>query len=403
MRFIRSHSTVFRALALVLAGWSCHDSSGPAAGGVRERWYQPQPGVGSARPAVSGNVVYFGTSDGQIIARDVGTGIQRWATTVGADPVGVGGANLLVRNGVVVAPITNYTVGLDELTGLLLWRYEAPNDAAGRPPGAPNNPGQVIRSRIDADNVNVFIPAWGASVSAVNLKTGSLQWVWTPGTMSGDTAVSGVFRSGSSSIRFSGGFVFATMWHDLDRDGRTSEAWVVRLGQLTGIVFGQTLLPDQGSGAFIEGAPAVYGNVSIVNTGYARTYAIEWNPFAQMIWQFRAPAPTLFTPTEVEIYGDVAYLDGGDNRVYALRASDGTVIWSSPIPGGVLRDMLVTERRVIIPTNKQLYILDRQTGAQIAVVTQPNTNDPHFLSPPAFADGLVFVAVSGAAWCFEEP
>ena len=198
-----------------------------------------------------------------------------------------------------------------------------------------------------------------------------------------------------------GQLLYATMWHDLDRDGRASEAWVVSLGQLTGIEFGSVRLPQQGTGAFIQGAPAAYGTLAIVNTGYARTYAID-RP-SQIVWQFTAPTPTLMTAAQVEVYGDVVYLDGGDNHIYALNATNGSVLWSSPIAGGAITDMLVTERRVILTNNRTLYILDRQTGAQIAAVTQPRTNDPHFQSPATFDNGLVFVAVNGAAWCFEEP
>lgn len=383
-----------------LVGWSCRNSSGPADGGVRERWYQSQPGWAWARPAVSGNTVFFGTGDGQIIARDVGTGNPRWATRVGPDPVN--GANIVVRSGVLVAPILNYTIGIEAATGRMLWRYEAPHDTTGSSPGAATRPGQVVLSRIDADDATVYIPAWGASVSAVDLATGALRWVWQPGLIAGDTAASGVFRSGSMSVRVGGDTVFATMWHNVNRQGGTSEAWVVALERLTGLELWRVRLPYQGSGVLIGGAPALSGNLVIVHTVSARTYAIDRTTQA-IAWEFTVPIPTLSTIAQAEVFGNVVYVDGGDGRIYALRPNDGAVIWSGEFSSQTAKDMLVTERRIILTDGGKLFVLDRQTGARIATVTQPRTQDPLFSSPAAFADGLVFVSVADAAWCFEEP
>jgi PQQ enzyme repeat. len=67
-------------------------------------------------------------------------------------PDAVKGANILVHSGVVVAPVLNYTVGLDARTGQQLWRHEAPKDTTGATPGAATYPGQVVLSRIGADD-----------------------------------------------------------------------------------------------------------------------------------------------------------------------------------------------------------------------------------------------------------
>lgn len=51
----------------------------------------------------------------------------------------------------------------------------------------------------------------------------------------------------------------------------------------------------------------------------------------------------------------------------------------------------------------ELIVLDRDTGHTVAMTTQPHTYDPLFSSPAAFSNGLMFVTVAGAAWCFDEP
>jgi outer membrane protein assembly factor BamB len=388
------------ALGLAAAIACNSPSPGPEGSGVRERWYQAQPGWGWARPAVFGSTVYFGTGDGQVIARDVNTGAPRWSARVGTQPIH--GANLIARSGVVIAPVVSYTVGLDALTGRELWRYEAPNDTTGRGPSGVINPGQVSLSRIDADDGTVYIPAWGASVSALDLHAGVSRWVWQPGRMEGDTAASGVFRSGSMGVRMSGDTLFATVWHNVTRLGGTSEAWVVALDRLTGREFWRVRLPYQGGGVLIEAPPAIYKNLVIVHTLSARAYAIDRGTL-KVAWEFRSPTATLSTTSAPELYDNVAYLDGGDGNLYALGAGDGRVIWRSPFATQTSDDLLVTNRRITFTNGGELFVIDRLTGARIATAMQPRTNDSFFASAAAFANGLVFITVGDGAWCFEEP
>jgi outer membrane protein assembly factor BamB len=375
-------------------------STGPDATAVREHWYQAQAGYGNARPAILGDVAYFGTGDGRVIARGVSNGAPRWTNRVG--PSRIEGYNIIARDGVVVVPVAFYTVGLDASTGRELWRYRAPDDTAATVPGGVVNSGSVGGSRIDADNKTVFIPAWGASVSAVDLHTGTVRWIWQPGPLVGDTAVSGVFRSGSMSVRVSGDTVFAPVWHYVDRLGGTSEAWVVALDRSTGTEFWRLRLPYQGSGVLIEAPPVVHGNLLIVHTLSARTYAID-RANQTIAWEFIAPNPTNSTIAGAELYGDIVYVDGGDQHIYSLQASSGKVVWSSAFPTQATRDLLVTERRITFTNGGSLYVIDRLTGGRVAVVPQPHTSDPLFASAAAFSAGLVFVTVAGGAWCFEEP
>lgn len=391
-----ARSVLWLAYALAVAPGCDGSATGPEGLAVRERWYQLQPGHSWARPAVLGNSVYFGTGDGHVVARDARTGTVRWSTSVGTQQIN--GANLIARSGVVVAPVVAHTVGLDAATGRELWRYYAPRDTAG---GRPGNPGQVAAARIDADEATVYIPAWGASISAIDLRTGAVRWIWQPGRMEGDTAASGVFRSGSMGARVSGDTIFATLWHYVTPLGGTSEAWVVALDRGTGGEFWRVRLPYQGSGVLIEAPPAIYRHLVIVHTLSARTYAID-RTTRQVAWEFSPPA-VLSTIAGPELYADVLYLDAGDEHVYALRATDGSVIWRSAFPSQASRDLLVSQRRVTFTNGGTLFVLDRLTGRRIVAVTQPRTNDSFFASAAAFSEGLVFVVVGDAVWCFEEP
>jgi outer membrane protein assembly factor BamB len=380
--------------------WSCRDATAPGPGGVRGRWYKPQSGSARARPAVSGSIVFFGDGYGEIIARDASSGERKWTARVGRDPID--GANILVRSGVVVAPVQSYTVGLDEASGRELWRYTAPADTVGVPTGYTALPGQVTESRIDADDQIVYIPAWGASVSAVDLHTGQARWVWLPGRIDGDTASSGVFRSGSNGVVVSGDTVFATLWHFVSRLGGYSEAWLIAIDRIGGRELWRVRLPYQGSGSLIWAAPVVYQNLVIVHTLSARTFAID-RITQKILWEFTVPSAQLSTVSGPELYRDVLYVDGGDSQIHALNPSDGSIIWNAPFPTQSTTNLLVTQKRIYVPIGGEVYILDRQTGATVAIAQQPGTYDPLFSSAATFSNGLVFVTVADAAWCFEEP
>jgi len=312
---------------------------------VRERWYQPQTGYASARPAVVGDLVVFGTGDGHVVARDRATGVARWSTKIANERIQ--GANLVARGGVIVAPVLHHTAAVDVTTGRELWRYEAPPDTVG---DAQARPGQVLFARIDADESTVYIPAWGASVTAIDLNTGAVRWVWRPGRSARDTATSGVFRSGAEGVRVSGDTVFATAWHNLVRNGVQSEAWLLALNKQTGRELWRVTLPRETGGVAIQGQPALWSNLVIASLNSGYHFAVD-RTSRQVVWETAPDAPD---PGEIgsgnligaSVYGDVVYHDGSNSYVYARRANDGALLWKSRYDGQFFNDLLVTETRV---------------------------------------------------------
>ena len=303
---------------------------------------------------------------------------------------------MVVRNGVVVVSQLVTTVGLNAIDGGVLWFYSAPKDTVG----GGTLPGQVLANRIDADSEMVFIPAWGASVNALDLKTGALRWVWQPGRTATDTASSGVFRSGASGVRVSGDTVYALVWHFLAPLGVPAEAWVVALDRLTGTELWRVTLPCYWSAACVEGAPAVYGHLVIVNQG-AHEYAIDART-QTVAWDF--PTTPIDTPvSESELFGDIVYHDGGDHNIYALHATDGSLVWKAPIGGSASRDLLVTDQRVIFPDGVTMHVLDRATGARVATAEIPGGLESVVSSPGIARGNQVFITLYGAAWSFDEP
>jgi len=367
---------------------------------VRTRWYREQRGESSAQPAVVGDVAYVGTGDGHVIARDRRTGAERWRGQIAVNgSVGGGsGVTLVARAGVVVAPSVGHVMALEAATGREVWRYSPPPDV---PYGGPNAlPGQVSRTRADADAEAVYLPAWGASVSALDLRTGTVRWVWQPGRSAGDTAADGRFRSGAEGVRVSGDTVFVAAWHFLDRLGLRSEPWLVALDRATGRELWHVVLPSYTGGVVASGAPALYRNLVILGTRGGHAWAIDRSTQA-LAWHY-VPRTRYATFAQPEVYGDALYIDGGDERLYALRAGDGTVLWAADVSGAT-KDLLATDRRVYYPSAGRLHVVDRASGRVITTVRAPGAEGDIFESPVTVADRRVFVNVTQGVWSFDEP
>lgn len=361
--------------------------------GLRQRWFAEHSGCGEGRPAVWNGTVYFATGDGQVIARDANSGALRWATKVAYEAVR--GDRLLARAGVVVAPVAFSTVGLDAVDGTIMWAYSAPVDTLY--PGQ-RRAGYVAGTRIDGDSSMVFVPSWGPSVSAVELRIGRTRWTW------------GVeppprFRSGAVGTRVSGDTVFAALWNFRNETGLESEPWIVALDRNTGHELWRAVLPGYpSSGVSANGAPAVHGNLVLLSARGGYTWAVD-RMDQSVVW-FRKANTKNATSAEVEVVDDLAFIDGGDENIYALRPVDGTTVWQAPFAGGTIADLLVTDRRVYAANGAQMFVFDRVSGRLVAKQNVPGIftgTGSAICSAAAFHDGLVFVNTYTGAWSFYEP
>ena len=160
----------------------------------RECWYAADTGFARPIPVVVGASIVHATGSNTIAARDLATGARRWETEVMSGAIR--GYALAEGGGVVVVSQVTRTVGLDGLSGAELWAYTSPSDQG--------TPGNVFGSTPRADSVHAYLPAWGASVSAINLRTGVPRWVWrTPDTASTRAGAAGVAVAGDTVYYYS--------------------------------------------------------------------------------------------------------------------------------------------------------------------------------------------------------
>lgn len=388
--------------ALLLLGIACkRDPTGPGKGKVAERWFHAQPNGGAyARPAVSDSVAYFASGGGVVIARARSSGVVKWSTQVGVSPHAaspeIGGSDLLLRDGILVVPVAFHTSGVDVTTGTERWRYHAPLDTIDN---ASPRPGFLARARIAADENTVYIPAWGATVSAVDIKTGQARWVWRV-----DPTLP--YRSGAAGLRLSGDTMFATVWHFIDRLGGKSEAWLLALDKRTGAELWRVVLPRQSSGTMIKAAPAVWRNLVYVNIGSGDLYAFDRNT-RHLVWHIPTQLPAygmgaaLLTGPEVD--GDVVYSAGSDMKIHAYDAGTGRMLWETEDIGQIHNDLLITDKYVYVSAQVEFFIRDRKTGARYTALRHPRRNIYYSFSPPASYNGQLFVTLSDGAWSFDEP
>ncbi|HKW08772.1 MAG TPA: PQQ-binding-like beta-propeller repeat protein [Gemmatimonadaceae bacterium] len=375
----------------------CHDPPTASTGqGVRELWSQSQNGESQARPLVSNDIVYFGTGTGEIVARDFETGHMRWSTRVSFQSE-IAGANMTLRSGVLVATGVWVVAGIDATTGVLRWTYTTPPDTVDA--GANPAPGQLVVAHIDANDQVVYVPAWGASVSAVDLQSGQAGWVWHWTRTASDTAAN-VFRSGAVGTRVSGDTVFVTGWHSRDRVGLTSENWLLALDRRTGQELARVTVASGTGGVSIFGSPALHGNQVIFAGVGGRVWAVDRSTW-RVAWQFAAK-PKFSTLIAAELHGDTLYIDGGDEYLYAINAADGSPIWKANTGTGATRDLLVTDARVYYPTQGRLKVFDKGTGTFVAEASVQKLGDI-FETPPTFARSRVFVATTPEALSLAEP
>ncbi|MEX1186631.1 MAG: PQQ-binding-like beta-propeller repeat protein [Gemmatimonadaceae bacterium] len=386
---MRTLSAVTCAAAIVASG--CNGPTGSNRNGVEDRWFQAQAGYGQARPAVLEELVFFATGAGDVVARDRGSGSVKWNARVANSQVM--GYNFAVTEGVVAVAVAYETVGLDGRTGAILWRYQAPLDSLGPQPPAP---GYVRGARIAAASGVVFVPAWGASVAALDARTGATRWTWR--------SPSGQFRTGAVGVRISEDTAFVGGWDFLDTNGSRSVPWLMALEASSGRLLWRTLLVDYPSGGVsMNGAPALTSRHVIATALGGDTWGLERSS-GRIAW-YRPPQSKLATVAQAEAWGEVAYIDGGDEFLHALNGSDGQELWRSPFQGGSVVDLLVTERNAYVANGPTLTVFRRQSGQQVAQADAPSRSSviETFGSAPTADRGQVFVTVSGGAWSFDEP
>jgi outer membrane protein assembly factor BamB len=145
------------------------------------------------------------------------------------------------------------------------------------------------------------------------------------------------------------------------------------------------------------GAPVVFKDLVIVTTDGGQLTALDRFTRAT-VWRYPSPYTTA-TVTSAQLFDDVLYQDGGNDRVYAIRASTGKVLWNTLTWGTVDADLVITANRVYATNFDRLNILNRNTGRYVARIRSPQE---HFRGLGA-SGTQIFAVVRYGGMSFREP
>jgi len=334
------------------------------------------------------------------VARDRGTGAVRWRALVNTGRHSVDAPLLTVKDA-VVALADYYTVGVDRATGRVLWSYAAPTDSLG-PFDYPPAPGFLAGNAAAADSAGtVYVPAWGGSVSAVDVRSGRARWVWR---LDPDHP----YGSGGTGTAVAGDTVFAALYQMTNKTGTERRGWLVSFDRVTGRQLARVALPFDPTS--IGGRIVATPTVVVVTSGGAGQLAAVDRWTGAVAWTFFPPVSqwgwSYASSSGVGGDAEAVFQDGGNDRFYAVRAATGDQLWTNDFygspPGGA---PTASARRVYASNGWALTIFDREDGSVVAKVRQGHgaSDNDAILGCVTVAGEEAYVTAGGAAWSFWEP
>ena len=272
-------------------------------------WSYPTGGGVSSSPAVVNGIVYVGANDGKVYALDAITGSLEWSHGTG----GVVYSSPVVTAGIVYAASEDGTLyALSAATGKVKWSYPTGD-------GMDSSPAVV-------DGV-VYVGSWDDNVYALSASTGALVWSYTTG---GGVSSSPAVANGTVFVGSDDGYVYALS------AATGSVTWSYRVGGVG------ELSPAVDDGVVFVGgwsyskAPAY---------GHAKLYALDASTGAPKWVQKFGSGPAYSSPA---VANGVVYIGRLDGTVLALDAATGDTDWSYLTGGDVYSSPAIADGTVYV-------------------------------------------------------
>lgn len=255
-------------------------------------------------PAVSGNIVYFGSGDGNVYALNAGTGTLRWRFQTGdvvhSSPAVAGGR-------VYVGSWDTYFYALDATSGKEEWRFKTGDD-----PDIHNQIG-IQSSPLVAEGL-VYFGCRDSNLYALDARTGEKKWAFN--NKGSWVIVSPIITNGKLYFATSDSGLFHAV------DAKTgAELYTLKL-----------VWP-------IFSSPAIAGNMLYVGSEEGKLFAVDLNA-QKLAWNFqtdgaKANGAALTTPDGKPNY-QAAFTDSFyDNLVIGVEKMESVgMVLSSPVIAG---------------------------------------------------------------------
>ena len=288
----------------------CHDALGGGSGtegGNQVLWRAPvereEIWVGS--PALAGSQLYV-MLDHEIAAVDSRNGSTVWRTRVTRPPVWT--ENISIRQGRVFVAGADSVYALDESTGAARWRV-APDDSSAA--GAYQL----------ADERALYIGTRAHRLHALALEDGRAYWSTDLGRDWEELGVvQGISRSADT--------LYVSLTRFLDPGGLQRRGVVVAVDRRDGTEFWRYQTPADGS---FDDAPAIAGRLVLLSDTDGRAFVGLDRATGRELWRTPTDARYLGPRPSPVVRHETAYGVSYDGYAYAVRVSDGHVLWRANI------------------------------------------------------------------------
>ena len=256
-----------------------------------------------------------------------------------------------------------YSVNFEN--GQINWKYSLRNPMVSRP--------TVFQGRL-------FVTTSDDTTYA--LDAGSGEWIWhyrrrseTAATIHG--ACTPIIFNNQVITAYSDGYMVALSLED----GKVK--WEKRLNQ------GRKFID-------IDAKPVLHNGMIYIPAYDGALYAIKPEN-GEIVWCFDVGGIK-----SVDIDDEKIFLPSSDGNVYAIQLNDAKLLWKFELDGGVLTQLVVTEKEIFFGSTFQyLYGLDKNTGA--GIYRFDSGNGSGFASSPAYdrkTNRFYLMSTSGNLYSF---
>lgn len=312
---------------------------------VELKWSFATEGEIKSSPAVKGNRVVVGSTDGFVYCLDLqGRLIWKYETDNAIEATA-----LIHNNTVYIGNLTGMFYALDLKSGDLLWTYEARNQISGR-----------ASWWSDGNRKYILVGSYDFYLHCIDAQTGRGVWKYES-----DNYLHSAVAVIDNIAVFGGcdGFL-----HVVD----ISRGTAVRTIELASYIAGSAAL-DNGS-AYIGDYDGTFSRVDY-NTG-------------RILWQFKVPERELPFLASPSVAGNRIVIGNRDRNVYCLNKTNGEIIWKRNTGSRVDASTVADTKNVLVANRRgDLMLLSFVNGF---VIWNYELGTP-IINTPAVADNLIIV------------
>ena len=338
-----------------------------------ERWRFTSKGPIASSPAVHGELVYVSSLDGNVYAIEGATGKQRWAFATKGErrftAPGIHGAMprtermpdpfdvflsspTIANNTVYIGSGDQHVYALDAATGVLRWQFEAAD---------------VIHASPAVANGLVYIGSWDRNLYALDATTGRERWRYTTGNDTTDYNQIGI----ASSAAVAGGLVFVG-----GRDGHF---------HAVDATTGAPKWSHDNHGGWTIGSPAVRDGVVYFATSDGRRFKALGAATGAVRFDLANKAISFSSPA---LAGNAVYYGTSDGWLHAVDIRTGKFLGHFQSDGSKENLAKWTDSAGVFQSGR-MYPDGTLDGMMIGMRTMFTVGS--ILSSPTIVDGILYV------------